>query len=258
MVKYWTKFLIYIFCFGFFSINAQDKSVYGNVTDPVTNKGVIDITILNTRSSEVVGTNPKGDFYIRARAGDSILIQSYGYNRAGIKWDGKNKNVQFFAKQEATMLQELIVIEKSTAELNKEILAFLNNPQDGKAIKNEILKNMVSGLDARTTQPGLGISIDGLYNMFSKEGKMHRNLADLMTQDARKFYVNLKYNKNMVTSITKLDEDDVVLFMRFCKPNEDFILLATDYDLTKRILACLSDFRYRKINGSLREFIDNK
>jgi uncharacterized protein YxeA len=256
MVKYWTNFLILIFCFGFFSIIAQDKSVYGNVTDPNTKKGIIDVSIINTRTSEVVGTNPKGDFYIRAQAGDSILIQSFGYKRTGIKWDGKNKNVQFFAKQEARLLQELIVREKSTAELNKEILDFLNNPQDGKAIKNEILKKMVNGLDARNTQPGLGISIDALYEMFSKEGKMHRNLADLMTQDARKFYVNLKYNKNVVASITKLEDDDLELFMRFCKPNEDFILLATDYDLTKRILACLSDFRYRKINGSLREFID--
>jgi uncharacterized protein YxeA len=255
MVKYWTKFLILIFCFGFFSIKAQDKSVYGNVTDPITKKGVTDISILNTRSMQVVGTNTKGDFYIRAKAGDSILIQSYGYNRLGIKWDGKNKNVQFFAKQEAMLLQELIVIEKSTAELNKEILAFLNNPQDGKAIKNQVLRNM---LNTHTTQPGIGVSIDALYEMFSKEGKMHRNLADLMTQDARKFYVNLKYNKNIITSITKLEDDDVALFMRFCRPSEDFILLASDYDLTKRILACLSDFRYRKINGSLREFIDSK
>ncbi len=247
MVKYWIKTLL----IGFLSISgvmAQDKSVYGNVTDTLTRKGVVDISIINVRSGEVVGTNTKGDFYIRARAGDSILIQSFGYNRRGIKWDGRTKNVKLYAKQEAYVLQELVVIEKSTAELNKEIQAFLNNPQDSKAIKNEVLKRM---LNTQTSQPGIGISIDALYDMFSKRGKANQKLGDMMSQDVRKFYVNLKYNKNVVASITKLEDDDVEQFMRYCKPSDEFVLLATDYDLTKRLLSCLSDYRYRKIRGIL-------
>ncbi len=250
MVKYCLS-LLYI---GFLSISstlAQDKSVYGNITDTLTRKGVVNISIINTRSSEVVNTNPKGDFYIRARAGDSILIQSFGYGRKGLKWDGKTKNVQIFAKQEATLLQELVVVEKSTAELNKEILRYLSNPQDGKAIQNEVLKRM---LNTQTSQPGIGISIDALYDMFSKQGKANQRLGDLQSRDIRQFYVSLKYNKNVITNITKLQDDDLELFMRFCKPNDDFILLATDYELTKRVLTCLSDFRYRKIRGTLNEF----
>ena len=247
MVKFWFSSLI--FCFlSVVGVMAQDKSVYGNVTDTLTRKGVMDVSILNTRSGEVVGTNTKGDFYIRAIAGDSILIQSFGYNRLGIKWDGKTKFVKLFAKQEATVLQELIVIEKSTAELNKEIQAFLKNPQDSKAIKNEILKRT---LNTQTSQPGIGISIDALYDLYSKRGRETMKLGDIKAQDVRRFYVNLKYNKNVVMSITKLEEEDADQFMRFCRPNDDFVLEATDYDLTKRILSCLSDFRYRKIRGLL-------
>jgi uncharacterized protein YxeA len=253
MVKYWTKLFLIVICFSFFKTLAQEKSIYGNVTDPYTKKGVAAISLLNTRSGQVVATNDKGDFYIRAVAGDSVLIQSFGYERKGILFDGKNKNVQILAKQQAIVLQELVVQEQSIQELNKEIREFLNNPQDSKAIKNEILKRM---LNTQTSQPGIGISIDALYDLYSKEGKMKRKLAELSTQDARKFYVGLKYNKNKVASITKLDEDDLDLFMKFCKPNDDFILLATDYELTKRILNCLYDFRYRKINNTLGELKD--
>jgi hypothetical protein len=231
---------------------AQEKSVYGNVTDPNTQKGIDNLAIINTRTNQVVTTNAAGDFYIRAKAGDSVLIQSFAYNRKGIKWDGLNKNVKIFAKQEAIMLQDLVVIEKSTYELNKEILDFLSNPSDGKAIKNEILKSM---LNTQTSQPGIGISIDALYEMFSKDGKERRKLADLQTADARRFYANLKYNPTLIARITQLEQDDLALFMRFCNPSEDFILRATDYELTKKILACLHDFRYRKINGTLSEFL---
>jgi CarboxypepD_reg-like domain len=228
---------------------SQERSVYGKVIDASTKKGIPSLNILNKRTNQVVATNESGDFYIRAIAGDSVLITSFGYNRKGIQWDGKERNPVFEVKLQPFMLQELVVKDKKMSELHKEIQDFLANPNDSKAIRNEILKSM---LNTNTSQPGIGISIDALYQMFSKEGKMNRKLADMQFQDAKGFYADLKYNKQVVTQITHLKDEDLDDFMVFCKPTQEFILNATDYELTFKILKCLGDFRNTRIIRRLR------
>ncbi|MCP9766646.1 hypothetical protein EGI22_01915 [Lacihabitans sp. LS3-19] len=228
---------------------SQEKSVYGKVIDNVTQKGINTLNILNIRTGQVVATNEKGDFYTRAAVGDSIIITSFGYERKGIKWDGINKNPVIAVKLQPFMLQELVVRDKKLSDIHKEIQDFLANPNDSKAIRNELLKSM---LNTNTTQPGIGISIDALYQMFSKEGKMNRKLADMQFQDAKSFYADLKYNKQVVAQITHLGPEDLDDFMEFCKPTQDFILHATDYELTFKVLSCVGEFRNSRIIRRLR------
>jgi len=244
------KIFIFIYLFGLaVSGFSQEKSVYGKVIDGSTKKGISTLNVLNKRSNQVVATNEAGDFYIRAMAGDSIIITSFGYNRKGILWDGKERNPVFEVKLQPFMLQELVVKDKKLSDLHKEIQDFLANPNDSKAIRNEILKSM---LNTNTSQPGIGISIDALYDMFSKEGKVNRKLADMQFQDAKSFYADLKYNKQVVAQITHLQDEDLEDFMVFCKPTQEFILNATDYELTFKILKCLGDFRNTRIIRRLR------
>jgi hypothetical protein len=244
------KIFVFIYLFVFaFSGFSQEKSVYGKVIDSSTKKGISTLNVLNKRSNQVVATNDTGDFYIRAMAGDSIIITSFSYKRKGILWDGKERNPVFEVKLQPFMLQELVVKDKKLSDLHKEIQDFLANPNDSKAIRNEILKSM---LNTNTSQPGIGISIDALYDMFSKEGKVNRKLADMQFQDAKSFYADLKYNKQVVAQITHLQEEDLADFMVFCKPTQDFILNATDYELTFKILKCLGDFRNTRIIRRLR------
>ncbi len=242
-------FLIFILFFGLIS-EAQERSVFGKVLDLYSKKGISSINILNKRTGQIVATNEIGDFYMRAIKGDSILISSFGYNRIGIKWDGVNKEPEILAKQQAIMLQELLVKDKKYENLHKEIELFLNNPYDSKAIRNEILKSMIN---THTSQPmSIGISIDALWDLFSKEGKSKRKVADLQVSDIKTFYADLRYNKQIVAQITHLPEDDLDDFMVFCKPTQDFILRATDYELTFKVLKCLGEFRNTRIYRRLR------
>ncbi len=242
-------FLIFILFFGLIS-EAQERSVFGKVLDLYSKKGISSINILNKRTGQIVATNEIGDFYMRAIKGDSILISSFGYNRIGIKWDGVNKEPEILAKQQAIMLEELLVKDKKYENLYKEIELFLNNPYDSKAIRNEILKSMIN---THTSQPmSIGISIDALWDLFSKEGKSKRKVADLQVNDIKTFYADLRYNKQIVAQITHLPEDDLDDFMVFCKPTQDFILRATDYELTFKVLKCLGEFRNTRIYRRLR------
>jgi CarboxypepD_reg-like domain len=233
------------FVFFSFVLKAQEKSIYGKVLEIGTSKGISNINILNKRSGQIVATNESGDFYMRALPNDSILISTYGYKRVGLAWDGRNKNPIISVKQEAIMLQEVVVIDKKYVNLQKEIAYFLAHPHDSKALRNEILKSMIN---THTSQPmSIGVSIDALYDMFSKEGKEKRKLADLQFNDVKTFYADLRYNKQIVAQITHLPEDDLEEFMGFCKPTQDFILTSSDYELTFKILKCLGEFRNTRI-----------
>lgn len=252
MVKsYLNVLILFLLAFGC-ELRAQEKSIFGHVIDAKTKKSIANINILNIRSKQIVVTNEVGDFYMRARMGDSILISSFGYNRKGILWNGADKNPVIIADQQAIMLSELLVKDKSLLGLNAEIVEFLSNPKNSQTMKKDIMKRM---LNTNTATPGaIGISIDALYDRFSKEGKQDRKLADLNYEDTKKLFAGIKYNRNTVASITKLEGEDLDTFMNFCKPNTDFILEATDYELTLRTLRCLNDFRIRSINGTIDVF----
>lgn len=238
------KFLVFVFICtsGAF---AQERSVYGRIIDSTRHEGINGLIIQNKTSGQMVNSNKTGDFYIRAVAGDSLIIMDIGYERAGTIYDGQNRYPVIETKAQPIMLREVVITEKRWGELQNEINDFLDNPQNAGAIRKEILGNLVN---SNTSAPGtLGISIDGLYELWSKQGKLNRKVADLKYNDIKEFYVGLKYNRKTILQITKLDDHEVDDFMAYCKPNEDFILRATDYELTNKILACLKEYRTSRI-----------
>jgi hypothetical protein len=237
------KFFIPLFFLSFGGW-AQERSVYGRVVDSTRHEGINNLIIQNTRSGQLVNSNASGDFFIRAMAGDSIVIMDIGYGRVGCIYDGKNRYPVIETKTQPRMLREVVITEKRKKELQEEIDAFLLDPQSGGAIREEILGNLLS---TETTQPGIGISIDALYDLWSKEGKLRRKVADLKYQDIKTFYAGLKYNRTLVIQIAKLEDEEVDDFMAYCKPTEDFILRANDYELTQKILQCLKDYRTTRI-----------
>ena len=229
--------------------HGQERSVYGRVIDSTRHEGINGLIIQNVTSGQMVNTNKTGDFFIRALAGDSIVVMDIGYERVGTTYDGQNRYPVIVTQTQPVMLKEVVITEKRRQELQEEIDEFLKNPQSGGAIRDEIMSNLLS---PATSQPGLGISIDGLYELWSKQGKLNRKVADLKYNDIKEFYVNLKYNRQIVTQITKLEEHEIDEFMTFCRPNEDFILRANDYDLTGKILQCLKDYKTSRIFRKVR------
>lgn len=218
----------------------KNRTIYGQILDIDTKNPLGSITVVNKRTKQRTTSNDKGDFFIWAAIGDSLLCTSVGYADGGCLLDGNNNKPTILLKRTAIQLEEIVVREKRAENLKKEIDAFLANPYGSKEIRQEIMRSMLS---TNTTTPGLGISIDAIYDLFSKEGKSKRKLADFQMADARKYYAALRYNQNLVKFITKLSGLELEAFMRFCILPEDFILAATDYELTLEINKCLQEFK---------------
>ncbi|MCD8538869.1 MAG: hypothetical protein LRY55_03210 [Leadbetterella sp.] len=228
---------------------AQERSVYGRVVDSTRHEGINGLIIQNTTSGQMVNTNKTGDFFIRAFPGDSIVVMDIGYERVGTTYDGNNRYPVIATKQQPIMLKEVVITDKRRQELQAEIDEFLKNPQSGGAIREEIMGRVLA---TEVTQPGIGISIDALYELWSKEGKLNRKVADLKYNDIKEFYVDLKYNRALVARVTRLEDHEIDDFMAYCRPNEDFILRANDYDLTSKILQCLKDYRTSRVFRKVR------
>lgn len=242
MVKSFKALIIFLFL-GVACV-AQERSIYGRVVDSTRHEGINALIIQNTTSGQMVNTNKTGDFFIRALSGDSIVVMDIGYERVGVIYDGQNRYPVIATKTQPIMLKELVVLDKRRGELQNEINEFLRNPQSGGAIREAIVGNL---LNTNTSQPGIGISIDGLYELWSKKGKLNRKVADLKYNDVKEFYVDLKYNRKLVAQITKLEDHEIDDFMSYCKQTDDFILRASDYEITSKILSCLKDYRTSRI-----------
>ena len=231
--KYSSIILLWLVA-GLFEVAAQqNKPLYGQVIDQDTRRPLAAITIVNKRTKQRTTTNDNGDFFLWASPGDSVLTSSIGYADGGIWVDG-------VTKKPVIQLDEVVIREKKAENLRKEIDTFLANPYGSKEIRQEIMRNLIS---TQSATPGLGISVDAIYDLFSKEGKSKRKLADLQLADARKYYAFLRYNPSLVSHITGLKGPQLEAFMRYCFLSEDFILRATDYELTFEINQCLRDFK---------------
>lgn len=223
------------------AVAQKERTVYGKIVDLESGKPINSASVLNKRSKQRAVSNDNGDFFIWAVAGDSIITTAVGFRDGGAKFDGKSNQPTITMKMDAIALAEVTITEKRNENLRAEIKYFLENPYGSKEIRQEIMRNMIS--TQNLSQPGIGISIDALYDMYSKEGKSRQKVADLQMEDARRFYANLRYNKPLAGYLTKLEGEELDSFMSFCKLNDDFILRATDYDLTFEIFKCLRQFK---------------
>lgn len=218
----------------------KEWSVYGTVYNE-KQKPQQGITVTNVRSKAIVVSDKNGNFYTRAAVGDTLIASSIGFGKQAIVY--QRQKVAFALKEEAIALEEVVVTDKRNETLKREIDLFLSTSPNAARMKREILGGMVTP-GVSNGQAGMGVGIDALYELWSKEGKSRRKAAELKYQDAKEFYASLRYNKYKVAEITGLkDEGALEDFMSFCQLETDFILQATDYDLTYQIFACLRSFQ---------------
>ena len=84
--------------------------------------------------------------------------------------------------------------------------------------------------------------ISALYNAFSKEAKEKRKLASYRQKSTEQRIIESRYNADIVKRLTNLNDEGVKRFMEWCKFEDDFILKATEYDLSVAMLKCLDEF----------------
>jgi len=224
-----------------FSTFAQKSYVLGRAVDKATGKPVPSATVVNKDTRQITKTSDNGNFLVRASKGDSIKITSVGYKAVGIAWDGVNLEPVIEMRQDAIALKEVVVRDKRMEQVKLQIEELMGSPEASTKLKWKDISNLIN---TNTSTPGtIGISIDGLYELFSKEGKSRRKLAAMKQEDLKKLLVEYRYNSEYISFVTKLKGQELKNFMKFCNLPDNFVLTANDYDLTFEVYRCLDEFK---------------
>ncbi len=224
-----------------FSTFAQKAYVLGKAVDKITGKPIVSATVLNKNTKQLTKTGDNGNFLVRASKGDSIKISSIGYKMVAIAWDGTSTEPIIEMRQDAIALPEIVIRDKRMEQVKKQIDELMATPEASSKLKWKDISNLIN---SNTSAPGtIGISIDGLYELFSKEGKSRRKLAAMKQEDLRKLLVEYRYNAEYISFVTKLKGQELKNFMKFCNLPENFVLTASDYDLTLEVYRCLDEFQ---------------
>ncbi|SFH09413.1 hypothetical protein [Pedobacter insulae] len=199
---------------------AQTIPVQGFVIDKDTKARLARVYIYNPANDEGIYNNLKGEFTTKAKVGDTIFAALSGYAMDTVVYNGKGSII--------------IQLKALTITLNQvEIYGKTPTPQELYAKK---LKEYKYALDKGSTKDllnlgsgGVGLGIDAIYNLLSRQGKNARHLQAILEKDYHEAIIDYRYKPAYVKSVLGSPTFDIDDFMLQYRPTYQFVLNASDY-----------------------------
>jgi hypothetical protein len=225
-------FMKILFFLSFLTLSAacfaQNNVIDGIIFDKTSKDRVAEVNVLNTATGKSVYNNLKGEFKIDAHLGDVLIFTKQDYHADTLK-------IQSFTS--------LAVYIKPTTIRLKEV-----NIRDSALTPEEQLERTkedytkiyghLGDRDLLSVGPGgAGISIDALYNIFSRSGRNAQRLKETIQQDYYQNVIDYRFNRTLVTRITGLKDGQLIDFMQRYRPGYYFVVGASDYDFITYIKA---------------------
>ena len=215
-------FLIFISSHVF----AQMVTVQGFVIDKDTKLRLAKVYIYNPANDEGIFNNLKGEFTTKAKVGDTLFAALSGYAMDTVVYKGKG----------AIVLQ----LKSLAIKLNQvEIYGKTLTPQEQRL---KTLKEYKYAIDRGSTKDllnlglgGVGLGIDAIYNLLSREGKNARHLQAIIEKDYHEAIIDYRYKPEYVRAILGYPTVDIKDFMLQYRPTYQFVLTATDYSFVQFI-----------------------
>src|SRR5690606_7485705 len=163
---------------------------------------------------------PKGEFKIKASVGDTLFAVLQGYAVDTVILKGQ-ASLYFQLKSLGINLKEVSISgrRRSPREQHEETLKeYQYKLEKGKA---KDLLNVGMG--------GVGLGIDAIYNLLSREGKNARHLQKLLERDYREAIIDFRFKPEYVRQVLRIGDYELEDFMQQYRPTYDFVLAASDY-----------------------------
>lgn len=200
-------------------------------------------SILNKSQQKKAISNRQGYFKLPATATDTIIITAIGYD-----------SVTFTAGELITAEgnDTVVVLLKPKNFLLKEAKIVSSNPRRDSLARAaaEFLKTdpLMNNYDRILNRPkgGLMNPLTAMYQEFSKEGRDAARFEDFLYYMEKQKLVDRRFNREFVKKATGLPEIQLDEFMVFCKPDKDFVISASEYDLIAKVQQCAKDFNLKR------------
>lgn len=209
-----------IFLLNVVSAFAQQKVVQGFVVDKDTKLRLAKVYIYNSSLDEGFYNNTKGEFVAPVKLGDTLFAALSGHAMDTVVYRGQSAIV-FQLRSMGIRLKEVSIYGKAKTpqELYKSKLEEFKYKLDKGSSKD--LLNL--------GQRGVGLGIDAIYNLLSREGKNARHLQQILEKDYKEQVIDYRYNATYVKNLIDIKEDNLQDFMTQYRPTYQFVLSASEY-----------------------------
>lgn len=215
---------------------AQEKSVAGIVFDKSSQDRIARVNVVNISTGKSVYNNLNGVFTIEARPGDQLVFKKQDYYNDTIKIES-HLPLAIYMRRTAIQLQEVTIKDSM---LTPSARLALSKKQNSRAYGTLANRDVIS----TPTMGGAGLSIDALWNSFSREGKNAENLRNYIDQDYRQDVIDYRFNRALAGRITGLKDKQLTDFMQKYRPGYYFVIKASEYEFISSIKSNLK--RYLK------------
>ena len=224
-MKKWTLLLLILSLYGVGI--AQTKKLVGTVYNSSGIVPIVGCQVHNISTGEYVFGDDNGRFMMSVSVNDSLVISHSGYSQSLVVIDYRDysrgrKDIILYHK--AFMLPNFTCYGLNpTYEGFKRDVASAKLPDsynniDDVHLTKEERRNATYTEEAPNVLKGtkLGSPITWLYSTFNKKEKMRRLYYEMEGYGEEVQQVKLKYNRELVSEITGLQEPELLDFMVFC------------------------------------------
>jgi len=210
------------------------ENIGGMVLDVESKQRIAKVLIVNKTTGENIYNNSKGEFILRLKPGDIIIANKENYHDDTITYEGA-KALIISLKRKTIAIAPVTVMGRVSPE---EILA-RRREEYNKAYRLADPGDFVS-----VGQNGAGLSIDAVYNYFSREGKNARRLTKYFQKEYEDNYIDIVFTRELVRDVTGLEGEPLDNFMIRYRPTYNFVLTADRYQLIKYIKTKYEYFKH--------------
>jgi len=214
-------FVAFILFFGLAtSLLAQTKPVQGIVIDKETKQRLAKVYIYNIRTGDGLYNNTKGEFSTYANPGDTLVAALAGYGVDTIVFKGQTA-AYFQLKSLGIRLRDVVIAQKRLTpqqQYEKSVSEYRYQTMKG---SSKDLLNLGTG--------GVGLGIDAIYNLLSRQGRNARHLQKILEKDYREDLIDYRFNASLVQQVLNIKETELTDFMQQYRPTYQFVLDADDY-----------------------------
>jgi hypothetical protein len=218
--------LVCFFCLNSLYLLGQQKPVQGFVVDKDTKLRLAKVYIYNSSADEGFYNNTKGEFTTNVKPGDTLFAALSGHAMDTVVYRGQSAIV-FQLRSLGIRLKEVSIYgrAKTPQELYKSRLQEYKYKLDKGSSKD--LLNLGPG--------GVGLGIDAIYNLLSREGKNARQLQKILEKDYKEQVIDYRYRPDYVMGLIDIKEADLQDFMLQYRPTYQFVLSASEYQFIQFI-----------------------
>jgi len=224
------------------------QQLSGVVIDEKSHQQIPGTHVINKRTLKGTLTNEQGSFSLNLEFGDTVIFSNIAY-----------QYFYFIYSDSSSALTDVVIELKEQNYLLSDVSIFSYKLTTNKDREMEIKppkmpSNSELG-DGKIREASIANPAEYLYNLFGSKPRQLRMLAQLKAEDYYREVLEQNSNRENVTKLTGLTQEDLEAFMFYCKYSTARMHTMNDYEFLRSVQRCYQLYvNERELEGFLEQF----